>query len=181
MKLFNKTLLVVSIFAIAGVANAIPIEGSIGFHGAYTTDTGALGTATQIIISSAAIDGAVTGSFASEGINNSSAVTYSNFTFSPVSIPINNIWKVGSFSFDLNQMSVDYHSASILGLTGSGMINSTVAGLDSTPGIWSFTANQAGANFTWSSSSAVPEPAITLLLGAGLIGFGVSRKMRKAA
>jgi len=180
MKIFTKTLLAASIFAVAGVANAVPITGSIGFNGAYSTDTGSLATATQIIIGNAAINGDVTGSFASEGITSSSTVTYQNFTFDPVTA-INNIWSVGSFSFDLTNMNVDYRSAIGVLLSGSGMINSTSVGLDSAPGRWSFSANQGGGNFTWSSSSAVPEPAVILLLGAGLIGFGVARKIRKDA
>ncbi len=180
MKIFTKTLLAASIFAVAGVANAVPITGSIGFGGAYTTDTGSLTGATKIIISDAAISGDVTGSFASDGITSSSTVTYSDFIFDPAT-PITSIWSVGSFSFDLTQMNVKYRDASLIALRGLGTINSSSLGLDSTPGKWTFTANNSGQNFTWSSSSSVPEPAIILLLGAGLIGFGVSRKMRKGA
>ncbi|VAX12833.1 hypothetical protein MNBD_GAMMA24-2586, partial [hydrothermal vent metagenome] len=119
-------------------------------------------------------------SFASEGITHASVVTYSDFIFNPAT-PISSIWSVGGFSLDLNWMNVDYQGPSGFILSGTGMINSTSAGLDSAPGTWSFTANGDGSTFTWSSSSAVPEPAITLLLGAGLIGFGVARKMRKSA
>ncbi len=186
MKIFKKTLLAASVFAIAGVANAMPITGSIGFTGAYTTDTGLLGTATTINITDAAVNGTVSGSFAAAGITSASAVSYSNFTFDPTTVPVSNLWKVGGFSFGLTQMNVDYHSSTALVLSGTGMISSVdVDTFDPTPGAWTFTTNTAGGdNFTWSSSSSatksVPEPAVALLLGTGLVGFGVARKARKA-
>jgi len=180
MNTLKKTLLAASIFAIAGVANAMPITGSIGFGGGYTHDGTNLSDATSITITDAIVQGAVTGSFAAEGIAAGDTAAYSNFVFNPISTPIASIWSVGSFSFDLTSMNVDFQSTTTLVLTGSGIINSTNPNLDTAYGDWSFTANQANQNFTWSSSSA-PEPAVALLLGAGLIGFGFARKARKAA
>jgi len=40
MKKLNKILLALSLFALSGIATAIPITGSIEFDGGYTTDTG---------------------------------------------------------------------------------------------------------------------------------------------
>ncbi|HEB87471.1 MAG TPA: PEP-CTERM sorting domain-containing protein [Gammaproteobacteria bacterium] len=185
MKILNKTLLAAGIFAMAGVANAIPITGSISFTGAFTTDTGLLATAATISNTSARVTGVITGSFAAEGISSASSVTYSNFTFNPISVPVNNLWSVGSFSFNLTQMAFSYpQSVYGIGLHGSGIISSSTTGLDPTPGSWRFNATSAGDSFVWGSSSAapksVPEPAAVLLLGAGLIGFGVTRQVRKA-
>ncbi len=184
MKTFNKTLLAASIFAIAGVANAIPITGSIGFTGAYTTNTGDLATASTIFITNASVSGTTTGSFADEGISAGAAATYSGFTFNPISTPVNNIWSVGSFSFDLTQMILDHQSAYGVTLYGNGVIKSTSTDFsyDPTPGRWTFAATTSGENFTSDSSGSpksVPEPTAALLLGAGLIGFGVARKVRK--
>ena len=53
--------------------------------------------------------------------------------------------------------------------------------LTSTAGTWDLTLNQTGAAFSFSSGVSVPEPSVALLLGVGLIGFGVSRKLRKTA
>ncbi|MDT8281573.1 MAG: PEP-CTERM sorting domain-containing protein [Gammaproteobacteria bacterium] len=175
----RKFLIALALSAVAGIANAVPITGSIGFNGAYTHDGSSLLDATTITITTAEVAGIVTGSFAAEGIVAGDATTYSNFIFDPISTPINNIWTVGSFSFTLNDMSVDFQSATLLALSGTGMFSSTDAGLDDSFGQWTFTANQNGANLTWSSSAA-PEPAMVLLLATGLIGFGFARKMRKA-
>ena len=90
------------------------------------------------------------------------------------------IWSVGSFTFDLNTMVVELQNSSLLALSGTGLISSSNPGLDAANGKWTFTANATGSNLTWSSSSA-PEPAMVLLLAAGLIGFGFARKTRKSA
>lgn len=190
MKTFNKTLLAAGIFAIAGVANAIPITGSIGFNGAYTTDTTLdLAHASTIFVTNASVSGPITGSFAAEGISAGATASYSDFTFNPISTPVNNLWSVGSFSFELTQMGTPSYKAQFgtesLSFAGMGIISSTATDFsyDPTPGNWVFTANTAGDSFTWSSSSSVtksvPEPTAALLLGAGLIGFGVARKARK--
>jgi hypothetical protein len=108
---------------------------------------------------------------------------YSDFTFNPAG-PVAGIWSVTgdttTFTFDLNVMNVDFQASNLLALSGTGLITSDNAGLDDSFGKWTFTANQTGSNFTWSSSAA-PEPGIALLLGAGLIGFSVARKLRKSA
>jgi len=179
MKNTRKFLIALALTAFAGVASAVPITGSIGFDGAYTHDGSILSDATKIMITDAEVAGVVTGSFAAEGISDGDAATYSDFTFDPAGA-VAAIWKVGSFTFDLNAMTVDFQSSSLLALSGTGLISSTDAGLDSSFGKWTFTANETGSNLTWSSSSA-PEPAMVLLLATGLIGFGFARKMRKSA
>lgn len=175
-----KLLLAIGLIALTGSVSAVPITGSIGFTGDYTHDGSDLSDATTIFITSAAVAGVVDGSFADEGIVAGDLASYSDFTFDPAGAQAN-IWSVGSFSFDLNIMNVDFQSSNLLALSGTGMIKSTDANLDDTFGEWTFTANSAGSNFTFSSSTAAPEPGIALLLGAGLIGFGVSRKLRKTA
>ena len=181
MNKLTKLITAVALTAFAGIASAVPITGSIGFTGAYTHDGANLLDATTIFITpgTAAVAGVVTGSFAAEGITAGDTATYSDFTFNPISTPIANIWSVGTFSFTLNNMSVDFQSANLLALSGSGLISSSDAGLDDSYGKWTFTANDTGSNMTWSSSAA-PEPAMVLLLATGLIGFGFARKMRKA-
>jgi hypothetical protein len=182
MKKLTKILTAVSFLALAGNAAAVQITGSIGFNGAYTHDGSSLSDATTITIIDSHVSGVVTGSFAADGIVDGQASLYSNFTFDPVG-PVAGIWSVTgnttTFTFDLNDMAVDFQSASLLALSGTGMITSDNAALDDAFGKWTFTANQTGSNFTWSSSSA-PEPGVALLLGAGLIGFSVARKLRKS-
>ena len=177
MNKFTKILAALALSAVSGIASAVPITGSIGFNGAYNLTGGStLATATGIDITSAHTSGVVTGSFA--GIADGTVASYSDFTFNPAG-PVPAIWSVAGFTFDLNQMSVDFQSASLLALSGSGTISSTDENLDDSNGKWTFTANATGQNLTWSSSAA-PEPAMALLLATGLIGFGFARKMRKA-
>ncbi len=183
MKKLTQILAAVSFLALAGNASAVQITGSIGFDGAYTHDGSNLADATTITITDSQVAGVVTGSFAADGIMDGDAAIYSNFTFDPAG-PVAGIWSVTGnttvFTFDLNNMVVDFQSASLLALSGTGLITSDNAALTDAFGKWTFTANETGQNFTWSSSSA-PEPGIALLLGAGLIGFSVSRKLRKSA
>ena len=182
MNKFNKLLAALALTAFAGVASAAAITGSIGFTGAYTHDgTSDLSDANQIFISTAAVEGITTGSFLDAGIVAGDAATYSNFVFDPVSTPIANIWTIDIFTFTLTSMSVDFQNAATLVLSGKGMFETTDNSLDDAFGDWTFTANDTGLNLTWSSSAAVPEPAITLLLATGLIGFGFARRARKAA
>ena len=175
----RKFLIALALTAFAGVASAVPITGSIGFNGAYTTDSGDLLSATKIFITDATVDGVVTGSFADAGITDGDVAAYSDFVFAPAGA-VAAIWKVGGFTFDLNAMSVDFQSSALLGLSGTGMISKDDASLDAVFGTWTFTANKTGSNFTFSSGTA-PEPAMVLLLATGLIGFGFARKARKSA
>jgi hypothetical protein len=181
MNKYTKLLAAVSLSAFAGAASAVPIEGSIGFGGAYSHDGTSLNDATTITITSATVSGVTTGSFLDAGIVDGDPATYSNFIFSPISTPISNIWTVGVFTFELTNMSVDFQSAALLALSGGGVFSTTDSSLDDANGQWTFTANETGANLTWSSSSAVPEPVVTLLLATGLIGFGFARRARKTA
>ena len=180
MKKLTKTLLAIGLLAIAGTAAAVPITGSIGFSGAYTHDGTNLADATTIDVTGdqATVTGIVDGSFAAEGIVAGDIAVYHDFVFDPVTVPVIDLWNISGFSFDLNNMVVDFQSSSLLALSGSGAISHT--GYDTTFGTWTFTANQSGSNFTFSSSTA-PEPGVVLLLGAGLIGIGASRKLRKTA
>ena len=179
MKNFKQLLIAIGLVTFAGSASAVGITGSIGFNGEYTIDTTDLATATMITRVDASVDGAVTGSFADEGIAHGDVPSYSNFTFDPTG-PVNDIWSIAGFTFDLETMVNSFQDSTFLLLKGTGVISH--ADYDDTIGEWAFSAQTSDASFTWSSSSsAAPEPAITLLLATGLIGFGVTRRMRKKA
>ena len=190
MKKFRQLLLAAGLFALAGTASAAVIEGSIGFGGSYeihdTTPTTTIVTdfllGDTVHITSVLTQGTITGDFAAEGITAGDTASYSDFSYNPLGA-VSALWSVGSFTFDLQSMSLSAPiTSTFLALQGTGIITSTTAGLDQANGIWTFTANNAGANFTWSTSAAaVPEPSIALLLGVGLIGFGFARRARKTA
>lgn len=181
MNKFTKLITAVTLTAFAGIASAVPITGSIGFTGAYTIDGTNFFDSTTITRTTNTVNGIVTGSYASEGISAGDVLTgpFADIIYNPTTTPIANLWSVGSFTFNLNNMNVDFNNGTTLVLSGGGIVSSSDAGFDDSFGTWNFTANKQGSNLTWSSSAA-PEPAMVLLLATGLIGFGFARKMRKA-
>ncbi len=178
MNKFNKLLIAVGLFALATNAIAVPISGSIGFAGSYTHDgTIDLSDAKTITPTTALVFGA-TGDFGA--ITTGTAAAHSPFTFAPIPVvPVLGLWSVGGFTFDLTTMVLQSQSASIVDLTGAGVMKN--AGFDDTDFTWVFTANQSGATLTFSSSDAnVPAPGIALLMAIGLAGIGVASKARKS-
>ena len=180
----------------SATALAVPISGTIGFTGPYVANNSNLTAATQITFSNSGLtqivtDGSASGSFA--GIASGTPVTM----FTPlivnqpgVVLPNGPIWSVGGFSLTLSSLGEVFNNANILALQGAGSITSTSLGLDTTPGTWVATFNNAtsGAvtNFTFSASSAanpagVPEGGSTaVLLGLALVSLGsVSRRLTK--
>lgn len=184
MKIFAKLLLAVSTFALAGNAAATIMTGSIGFDGAYSVAGGNLATATAIDITGnqATVAGIVDGAFAAEGISDGDIATYNDFTFSPFA-PINNLWSIAGFSFDLNTLNINYQDSNSLVLSGTGSISH--ASFDDSPGEWVFSASKSGANFTFASSSSasgteVPEPSTAMLMGIGIVVLGLTRLIKNA-
>ncbi len=111
--------------------------------------------------------------------------TFNDFTFSPVPLGGAPIWTVqsGNFSFDLTSVSVTRASNGLL-LSGLGVVSSTIAGLDDTPGAFNFSlqGQNGSANFSWSSDvSAIPEGGAAIaLLGLSLLGLEGARRRMKA-
>lgn len=178
MKIFNKILLAVSLFALTGIASATVITGSIEFSGSYTTDTGDKNTATVFTFNNPIDVDAASGSFAPLS---GGTVTYNPLDLN--AIPVSPLWSATisgvDYSFDLNAITLDTIVSDFRLIEGTGTFT---IGADSQYGDWKFSTQGGGTKGIFSfSASQVPEPGIALLLGVGLIGFGISRKLRRVA
>lgn len=105
-------------------------------------------------------------------------VEFTDFLYDPLNSP-QLVWSgTGSssgetLSFFLETIKgVDYQGNS-LKLDGVGYITD---GTDSSELTWVYTGNTSGGTFSWSASSAVPEPGTLALLGLGLLGLGAARR-----
>ena len=186
-----KLLLAAGLFALAGSVSAVPIEGSIIFGGQVSNLDTTLNTVAISGNVAGVTGGIVAGdTFSNEGIVTfSSTAVYNNFTYDPLSVT-NPLWSLagdnGDFKFDLQQITLIDESGtnSRLQLEGIGMLSytgTTPTGFDDTLYNWSFSVDSTGVFGFSATNTPAPEPSIALLLGIGLIGFGVTRKVRKSA
>ena len=183
--------------ALAGcamVAQAVPITGNISIGGSFEL-IDASGSQTSLSLSTG-IDFAPAGTGSGQFVVTSGTGSFSSipfftvgsitdFQFSPFSGPINNFWDLSSVGFTFDLMAVTNVakdlSTGAISLTGTGLINSTIAGLDPTLGNWSMSGDSSdGIIFGWSSTtSPVPEPMTLALIGIGLLGVGFARVVKK--
>jgi hypothetical protein len=174
-------------------AQAAPIQGDIDFGGLVTFDTLSLATATQVTVWNSSYVLKDSGDFATF-INPSThpaAIMATPWIFnsgtpgSPLPGPAtNSLWSVGGFTFDLASSMVVFQSATFLNITGTGTITSTHAGLDPTPGVWSFSSSTANGQTQQrfgfqANAEAVPESSTVSLLMIGVLGLAAIHGWRR--
>jgi hypothetical protein len=162
-------------------AQAVPINGSIGFTGTYTQNGGTFGnltTATSFTINTVSV-ATTLGAFVGAG-----SPTFA----SPIAVnPANNLlpnvqlWSVlvGSTTYRLlvTTETESLDTPAQLNLIGAGMITDGNSA-DNTYGAWQLGFGVSGSSFTWqSTSAAVPDGGATLmLLGLALSGVALLKK-----
>ena len=181
MKKFKQLLLAAGLLALAGNASATLITGQIILSGELT---GFDITTNQVdvLAGTTVVIGAPTGDFS--GISTGTSAIYNSFNYTSPFVTVDPLWTVGDFSFTLTGVTVVDEFTNFINLTGTGYIaggtDSNGVAFENTYGDWAFTATELQGTFSFTSITA-PEPGIALLLGTGLIGFGVSRRLRKTA
>jgi len=186
VNIYKQLLIVSFISLIAFNVQALPlVAGSLDMGGgASVLDAG--GNITNDALLAVAVDFnpnnfrvlAADGDFA--GLSGSVG-SIQDFAFGPFVGPMANFWVVGSFSFELTDVTrgVSNDPASFLVLNGTGI--ASTAGFDDTAANWSYSSDTTGNGaFSWSAISntkTVPEPTVLVLLSVGLIGFGLRKKI----
>lgn len=110
-----------------------------------------------------------------------SAVSYSDFTYSPFVGP-ETIWQISGSTYFILSGITSVNEVGGLVLHGTG--TAYLSGFDATVGSWSFSANNTGTRFAFSSTNtfSVPDGGTTaLLVGLGLVGMGAAAYRRKKA
>jgi len=158
---------------------AVPITGVIAFSGT-ATDNGSALTFNNVIVGVAG----ATGTFAAEGVAFPAPVAFTDFNYTPGAFtPVNPLWAVGGFTFDLATVTITAQAPGFLSLAGSGTLMHV--GYDNTAYDWTYSSNPLGnTSFEFFSAasapiSSIPEPGSLALLGLGLVGFAVTGYKRR--
>jgi len=177
MRHIANTLASIALLILTSSANATMITGTIDIAGqSAVTDNGSTSTGIDftfgVVLPS-------TGDFSALGGQTTVfGLTLNDFMYSD--IPEHVLWSIDhgglNYSYTLTSLEIGNGNSgdySTLSLSGNGFFS--ITGFEDTYGSWLYT--QSGGSF---SSESVPEPATIALVGLGLIGFGVARRMKKS-
>jgi len=172
MKKLISTFFVSTLLLLTSISvSALPeIDGNIDFTGT-SINTIVSGVVTEIDFQPTPTVNLATGAFT--GSSGMAASFIDPFSVGPV----NDLWNVNGFTFDLTSVNYNFANAFSLTVAGSGVIKH--AGFADTAGEWVFTSQSKKSEVTFSATT-VPAPAGAALLGLALIGFGFARRGKKS-
>jgi PEP-CTERM motif len=164
-----------------------PMVGDVTFAGSVSLDSTTVNNATMVTAWHGLAAGDLPqvqsrdGDFATFISRGDGTTFHAPWSFNSLST-ISGFWTVDGFTFDL----LNSHITNQGGSPGSGFVTvvgtGTVSGhgFDPTAGTWSFTTQDpsASSQFSFSASTAVPEPGTLTLLAVGAGGLISSRKRR---
>ena len=186
-------LLAGALLALPTLGMAVPIEGEIGISGVLVPtcsggqspcdfdDADGLDFGNNGAGAGAFLVTLASGDFAADGLGFGDIGSINDFMYDPLSpAPVDPLWTVMGdttlFSFTLETVTINQALGNFLDLSGTGTLSA--AGFDDTMGNWTLSTDSAsGALFSWSSTTATPEPGALVLFGLGLFGLlGLRRK-----
>ena len=183
---------VAAVCGLGGIAQAVPISGSITFAGGVELNTASAGTATEVLAwtgpggSGMPIVISADGSFSS--VTPGATATFTSPWFFN-SGAVSDLWNVGGFTFDLTSSHIVFQGGSpaIVGVDGIGAIMGN--GESPEAMTWSFSTSDPGADgkgglvFSFqvadgtTAAAVVPDGGTTaMLLGLGILGLGLVKK-----
>lgn len=180
-------------------AQANLINGSIGFSGVATVDSGEdLAVATQFTSIDAVVS-TVSGSYGviptsiflptvyltlggttTGGSSMASPGLMRTHTFNPAQGAVTPLWSFDyagvNYSFDATSMTATYNAtAEMWNISGQGLAD--ITGYQTTPGSWNANVGAQGGSFFFGSAVTVPDGGLTVaLLGVALVTLQVFRR-----
>lgn len=174
MKSVMKVLLICFVALTSVNVSAALINGSLAVGGTYDATTASdLSAVTDIGLNTVIANNA-SGDFLSTiggPITGTATGVASLDAFAPT---VFDFMTIGGWQLDLTSLTVVDRTATMLNLTGSGVLSGN--GFEATNATWSFSAENL-TSYSMSVTTVVPVPAAVWLFGSGLLGLvAVSRR-----
>lgn len=183
---------VVAVCGVSGVAQAVSndtISGDITFAGGVTLNSSSSGAATEVLSWTGPNDSGMpvvissSGSFS--GIDKGTAASFTSPWFFNSTSPVNSLWSVGGFTFDLTSSHIVFQGGNPSGVLVDGIGAVMGNGLAPEAMTWEFATGDPSANGVFSfqvadgaqGTATVPDGGTTaMLLGLGVLGLGLVKK-----